>query len=131
LEQIWALKIGQKDRVVGLSKEEALKKAVSEALANTDRRGTRKVTLAEIAREFAVDAETLRQRSLGRQSKIESAIGRRLLTPGEEDVVVAYTERLYEMGIPPTKHMISDLAGEILTHRVARESNQARQQLDW
>jgi len=86
LEQIWALKIGQKDRVVGLSKEEALEKAVDEVLANTDRRGTRKVTLAEVARDFAVDAETMRQRLLGRKSKTESAIGRRLLTPGEGDV---------------------------------------------
>jgi hypothetical protein len=38
LEQTWALKIGQKGRVVGLSKEEALEKAVGEVLANTDRR---------------------------------------------------------------------------------------------
>jgi hypothetical protein len=130
LEQIWALKTGQKDRVVGLSKEEALEKAVSEVLANTDRRGKRKITLAEVAHEFGVDAETLRQRLLGRKSRTESAIERRLLTPGEEDVVVAYIEHLYEMGIPPTKPMISDLAGEILTRRVARETNQPRQQLD-
>jgi hypothetical protein len=53
-----------------------------------------------------------------------------LLTPGEEDVVVAYIEHLYEMGISPTKHMISDLTGKILTRRVTRESNQPRQQLD-
>ena len=72
--------------MVGLSKEEALEKAVDEVLANTDRRGTRKVTLAEVARDFAVDAETMRQRLLGRKSKTESAIGRRLLTPGEGDV---------------------------------------------
>ena len=72
--------------MVGLSKEEALEKAVDEVLANTNRRGTRKVTLAEVARDFAVDAETMRQRLLGRKSKTESAIGRRLLTPGEEDV---------------------------------------------
>jgi len=72
--------------VVGLSKEEALEKAVDEVLANTNRRGTRKVTLAEVARDFAVDAETMRQRLLGRKSKTESAIGRRLLTPGEGDV---------------------------------------------
>jgi len=38
-----------------LSKE-ALEKAVGEILANPDRRRIRKVTLAGVAREFAVDA---------------------------------------------------------------------------
>jgi transposase-like protein len=126
LEQIWGLKMGQKDRVVGLSKEDALEKAVAEVLTNTDRRGKRKITFTEVAREFGVDAETLRQRLFGRESKAESAIGRRLLTPGEEDVVIAYIEHLYKMSISSIKRMASDLANEIVTRRIARKSNRPR-----
>jgi len=61
LEQIWALALGDKNKVIGLSKEEALDKAISEIDTNTDRRGFRKVTLADVARDFAV-AEKDRKR---------------------------------------------------------------------
>ena len=44
-----------------MSKEEALDKAISEIDTNTDRRGFRKVTLADVARDFAV-AEKDRKR---------------------------------------------------------------------
>jgi hypothetical protein len=109
--------------VVGLSKEETLENTIDEVLTNTDRRGIRKITLTKITREFTIDTKTLRQRLLRRKSKTESIIRRRLLTPDEENVIIAYIKYLYEISIPLIKYIISNLISKILTRRAIKKSN--------
>lgn len=109
--------------MVGLSKEETLENTIDEVLTNTDRRGIRKITLTKITREFTIDTKTLRQRLLRRKSKTESIIRRRLLTPDEENVIIAYIKYLYEISIPLIKYIISNLISKILTRRAIKKSN--------
>jgi hypothetical protein len=139
LEQLWGLRNGRKQQVVTLSKEDCLDNAVSEIVANTDRREEHKVTFAETARLYAVDPETLRQRVLGRKSKADNAVDRRRLSPGEEDIVIDYCKHLFDIGIPVTTRILRDfirlssvnrLKTVIKAQRPRRSLNQCKKELN-
>ena len=69
----------------------------------------------QTAKEYGVDANTLRRRHKGKQvSRHQAAFeSKSLLTETQEQVLISHIKRLSERGIPPTSQMVRNFAVEI------------------
>ena len=75
------------------------------------------MSLGEAAATTNVPRSTLRYRRAGRESRAISAAKRTLLTSSEENALIAYIGRLYNMGIPCQLQMSRRMADHILRQR--------------
>ncbi|PVH92563.1 hypothetical protein DM02DRAFT_478141, partial [Periconia macrospinosa] len=72
-----------------------------------------KIVLQEVADKYGVERSTLSRRWRGvTHSRAQQYQNQQLLTPVQEQELVQYIDKLTGRGLPPTRSMIRNFAGE-------------------
>lgn len=89
--------------------------AIEDALAALEaQKDGEKIVLQQVADKYGVDRLTLSRRWRGvTHSRAEQYQNQQLLTPIQEQKLVQYIDKLSGRGLPPTRSMIRNFAGDI------------------
>lgn len=88
---------------------------IEAALAALERQNDgKKIRIKKVADKYGVERSTLSRRWHGvTHSRAEQYDNQKLLTPIQEQELVQYIDKLTERGLPPTRAMIHNFAGDI------------------